>query len=80
MLACRHEPGAVAILGVCLQAQGRINVSINIFALDSTPFHKEKVAYMKSRGPGCFDAAYYAAQSHDLQQSVGSFCPDHARQ
>ena len=77
-VACRHGPGAVATLRVWLQAQGRLNVSVNIFALDSTPFHKEKIAYMKSRGPGCFDAAYYAAQSHDLQQSVGSFRPDHA--
>ena len=49
-----------------------MNVSVNIFALDSTPFHKERIAYMKSRGPGCFDAAYYAAQSHDLQSSVGA--------
>ena len=42
-------------------------MTVNIFALDSTPFHKEKITYMKARGPGCFDAAYYAAQSHDLQ-------------
>lgn len=57
-----------------MQARNRNNITTNVFDLDPTPFHKERLAYMKERGPGCFDAAYYASQDENYDVHV-SFSP-----
>ena len=53
-----------------MQARNRNNITNNVFDLDPTPFHKERLSYMKERGPGCFDAAYYASQDENYDVHV----------
>ncbi|KAK9821494.1 hypothetical protein WJX74_002692 [Apatococcus lobatus] len=42
-------------------------VSSNMYTMDPVTFRSQRMAYMQSRGPGCFDKAYYQSHSPDLQ-------------
>lgn len=55
--------------GLCSSLQGKadVQVSSNLYTMDPVTFRSQRMAYMQSRGPGCFDKAFYQAHSPDLQ-------------
>ena len=54
---------------VCLQDQGtnEVDVNGNLWMTDPWPIKRQRIAYMQSRGPGCFDNRYYLQKNPDLK-------------
>lgn len=50
-----------------VQGKTDVQVSSNLYTMDPVTFRSQRMAYMQSRGPGCFDKAFYQAHSPDLQ-------------
>lgn len=50
-----------------MQGKTDVQVSSNLYTMDPVTFRSQRMAYMQSRGPGCFDKAFYQAHSPDLQ-------------
>lgn len=49
-----------------VQDARRPDVLSNVWEHDSMPIRRQRIAYVQSRGPGCFDTRYYLAQNKDL--------------
>ena len=45
----------------------RHDVLSNMWEHDAMPIKRQRIAYVQSRGPGCFDTTYYLAKNQDLQ-------------
>jgi len=43
------------------------NVNGNAWVTDPWPIKRQRIAYMQSRGPGCFDNRYYLQKNADLK-------------
>ena len=54
-------------MAVFVQDSGRMHVGDNAWVQDPWPPKRQRIAYVQSRGPGCFDTAYYQRQNADLQ-------------
>lgn len=39
----------------------------NVWVSDPWPVKRQRIAYMQSRGPGCFDNRYYLQKNPDLK-------------
>lgn len=50
------------------QANGVLEVVSNIYRTNPGPIQAPRLAYMKMRGPDCFDADYYAEKNADIKQ------------
>lgn len=50
-----------------LQELGDNNVNGNSWVTDPWPIKRQRIAYMQSRGPGCFDNRYYLQKNADLK-------------
>ncbi|KAK9829758.1 hypothetical protein WJX72_007700 [[Myrmecia] bisecta] len=49
------------------QEAGTLNVNTNAWLTDPWSIKRQRVAYMQSRGPGCFDNRYYVSKNPDLK-------------
>ena len=52
---------------MCAQDAGRLKVGDNAWVQDPWPPKRQRIAYVQSRGPGCFDTNYYQRQNEDLK-------------
>ena len=50
-----------------LQDQNTLDVNSNVWISDPWPIKHQRIAYMQSRGPGCFDHRYYLQKNADLK-------------
>lgn len=50
------------------QEEGVHEITSNIYKTDPGPINAPRLAYMRMRGPDCFDAEYYAEKNPDIRR------------
>lgn len=61
LLAQKYESWMVS------QAAGALDVRTNVWKDDPMPIKKPTIAYLRKRGPDCFDWTYYMENNVDLK-------------
>lgn len=54
-------------VSVLLQDTDSLDVNVNSWTSNPWPIKHQRIAYMQSRGPGCFDHRYYLQKNPDLK-------------
>jgi hypothetical protein len=53
------------------QTEGRTDIADNAYRSDPGRIRMQRAAYMRLRGPDCFDHEYYAEKNPDLRSGLG---------
>lgn len=67
-LCCVCKGDACLTCGVSMvQDLDSLDVNVNSWTSNPWPIKHQRIAYMQSRGPGCFDHRYYLQKNPDLK-------------